>query len=329
LEETILQEEQIFQDCLKHYLSDFTLGETWKTLAVKHHFDSGEAIRWWFKNQRNKRHIPSKHKNNGGQITIRETYASPRVAVCDIETLPLILMGWQLWDQNFGIEQVISDGCMLSWAGKFLNESEMYFDILTSDEAKNRDTSRITKSIWEFLSKANFVIGHNFSQFDSRYINTEFLKHGLPPLKFTIVDTLTVAKQNFRFSSNKMKYINDQLKIRNKVDNSGFVLWRACSEGNQESLNTMLEYNIGDIGATEELFYKIRPYVRNFNVALYNEIDEEQCPVCGSINLKEEGFYYTSAGKWQSVRCEDCKCVSRKKQNLLTKEKKKSLLINS
>lgn len=329
LEEKFLQEEQIFQDCLKHYLSDFTLGETWKTLAMKHDFESGEAIRWWFKNQRKKRGIPSKDKTTKNISISNAMKNGPRVAICDIESLPIILAGWQLWDQNFGIEQVLQDGCMLSWAGKFLNESEMYSDILTPAEVKKRDTARITKSIWDFLSKANFVIGHNFSQYDVKYINTEFLKHGLPPLKFGIIDTLVVAKQNFRFSSNKMKYINDQLGIRNKIDNDGFLLWRMCNEGDKDSLATMLEYNIGDIGATEELFYKVRPYVRNFNVALYNEIESEQCPVCGSENLKPEGFYYTSAGKWESVRCEDCKCVSRRKKNLLSKDKKKTLLINS
>ena len=148
-------------------------------------------------------------------------------------------------------------------------------------------------------------------------------------LKYTIVDTLVVAKQNFRFSSNKMKFLNDQLGIRNKIDNSGFLLWKGCDQGDEESLKTMLEYNIGDIGATEELFYKVRPYVRNFNVALYNEIEEPQCPVCGSTNLSISGFYYTPSGKWNSIRCQDCKCVSRAKTNLLSKEKKKSLLINS
>ena len=91
----------------------------------------------------------------------------------------------------------------------------------------------------------------------------------------------------------------------------------------------MLEYNIGDIYSTEELFYKVRPYVRNFNVALYNETLTNQCPVCGSTDLKSEGFYYTPAGKWESVRCQECKCISRKKQNLFDKHKKRSLLINS
>lgn len=265
-------------------------------------------------------------ENNNQNIEVKQ---SPRVAVCDIESLPIISYNWGIWDQNIGLDQIISDGCMLGWAGKFLNEPEMYSDILTSKEAKSRDTLRITKSIWEFLSKADVVIGHNYSQYDVKYINTEFLRHGLPPLKYTIVDTLVVAKQNFRFSSNKMKFLNDQLGIRNKIENGGFNLWKLCDQGDETALKEMLEYNIGDIGATEELFYKLRPYVRNFNVALYNTLETEQCPVCGSTSLKEEGEYFTSAGKWQSIRCQDCKCISRRKTNLLTKEKKKSLLVNS
>jgi DNA polymerase III epsilon subunit-like protein len=291
---------------------------------IKDREDLRDKFRKWCK----KRGITINFENENSNTNV-EVRQSPRVAVCDIETLPIIMMGWSLWDQNISLDQIVADGCILSWAGKMLNESEMYSDILTSKEAKARDTSRITKSIWDFLSGAQVVIGHNFSQFDVKYINTEFLKHGLPPLKFNIVDTLMVAKQNFRFSSNKMKFLNDQLNIRNKEENSGFPLWRGCSDGDEESLKTMIHYNIQDIGATEELFYKVRPYVRNFNVALYNELDAEQCPVCGSTNLKNEGEYFTSAGKWQSVRCQDCKCISRRKTNLLSKEKKKSLLVNS
>lgn len=320
-------EQKLFEECYDHYLSDFSKGENWNSLAEKNNFESGESLRWAFKNERKKRGIPG--KSISPNSIVKKYSNSPRVAVCDIETLPIIMMGWSLWDQNIGLEQIVADGCMLSWAGKFLNESEVYSDILTSGEAKKRDTSRITKSIWEFLSKAQVVIGHNFSQFDVKYINTEFLKHGFPPLKFTILDTLVVAKQNFRFSSNKMKFLNDQLGIRNKEENSGFPLWRGCSDGDKDSLDTMLHYNIGDIGATEELFYKVRPYVRNFNVALYNEIIEKQCPVCGSTELTEEGEYFTSAGKWISYRCSNCKAISRGKENLLNKDKKKSLLINS
>lgn len=298
-------------------------GKSWGQLA-RQFFTSKENVRAAYR-----RAVGAKHTAYKAVNPIHFIANSPRVAVLDIETLPMICFSWGLFDQNISIEQVIADSCMLSWAGKYLNGSEISSDVMTPDEARERDTKRITKSIWDFLHKADVVIGHNYSGFDVKYINTMFLKHGLPPLKYIIVDTLAVAKQNFRFASNKMKYINDQLGIRNKVDNDGFPLWKACSEGNKDALDTMLEYNEGDIGATEELFYRLRPYVRNFNVALYNEVESEQCPVCGSEKLHEEGRYYTPAGMWVSVRCSDCQCLSRRKQNLLTIEKKKRLLVNS
>lgn len=254
---------------------------------------------------------------------------TPRVAVVDIETLPMVIYAWGLWDKYNAIEQVIQDGCILSWAGKWLNESTVYSDVLTPEEAILRDTHRIVKSLRDFLAEADVVIGHNYAQFDQRIINTEFLKANLPPLKYVVVDTFQVARLNFRFGSNKMKFINEQLGLKQKMDNDGFPLWKACSEGDASSLQTMLEYNCEDIGATEDLFYKVRPYVRNLNVALYNELDAQQCPVCGATDLRKEGYYYTPAGKWDSLRCGNCGCVARGKTNLFDKYKKKSLVVNS
>lgn len=256
--------------------------------------------------------------------------ASPRVCIMDIETLPMLVYAWGLFDQNIALEQIARDSCMLSWSGKYLNGSELFSDVLTPEEAVNRDVSRLAKSCWNFLSTADVVIGHNFSGFDVKYINMAFLQNDLPPLKYIIVDTLQVARQNFRFSSNKMKFINDQLGITNKIEHSGFRLWRECSEGNPEALKIMEEYNRGDIGATEDLFYKVRSYVRNFNMALYNEIEERQCPICGNTELiAEEKPYYTPAGKWEALRCPNCKSLNRGKTNMFTADKKKSLVINS
>ena len=274
-----------------------------------------------------RRAVGAKHGAYKAINPIRMTESSPRVAVLDIETLPMIVFSWGLFDQNISVDQVIEDSCILSWAGKYLNAATIKSDVMTPDEARRRDTERITKSIWKFLHDADVVIGHNYAGFDFKYINTMFLKHGLPPLRYLIIDTFLVAKQSFRFASNKMKYINDRLGIRNKIDNDGFPLWKACSDGDNHALKVMLEYNEGDIGATEELFYKLRPYVRGFNVALYNEMETEQCPVCGSERVKFEGYYYTPAGMYESVRCENCMCLSRKKENQLDKDKRKSLLV--
>jgi hypothetical protein len=255
--------------------------------------------------------------------------STPRVGLLDLETLPLEGYAWQMWDVSFGIEQVISGTGLLSWAGKIMNEKTVYSDILTPKEAKAKDDKRITQSLWEFLQSCQVVIGHNLIDFDSKVAATFFLKHGLPPLKYVQIDTLKIARQHFKFDSNKMGFLNRQLGIKEKIANEGFPLWRACREGDADALNRMNEYNIGDIQALEDLYYILRPYIKHMNVALYSEALTMVCPVCGSTDLHSDGFYYTPAGKYESMRCGACMCVSRKKDNLLDKHKRKSLLVNS
>ena len=292
----------IFEICYDAYKNNFYQGNGWKELAEQFGFVSGEILRSQFKRERRKRGLPSKNDLlQPEKIKEKNEYKFPRIGILDLETLPQIIYTWDIYQPN-NSEQIISDACLLSWSGKYLNESEIFSDILTSKEAPQKSDERIVKSCWKFMQTCDVLVGHNFQNFDQKLINTRFLKYGLAPLKFVIIDTYLIAKQNFRFSSNKMKFINEQLGIRNKIDNDGFKLWRACHEGKQEALDTMLDYNIGDVYASESLMYRLRPYIRNFNVALYNEINDYQCPVCGSTNLKTEGFYITPAGKYESIR---------------------------
>ena len=53
-----------------------------------------------------------------------------------------------------------------------------------------------------------------------------------------------------------------------------------------------------------------------------------QCPHCGSTKLTSGGWWTTSAGKWESMRCTNCGGLARSKYNELDKEKRKELLVN-
>jgi hypothetical protein len=90
----------------------------------------------------------------------------PIIAVMDIESLPAISFHWDMYDVNIGKDQIIEDICLLSWAAKILNSTEIYSDILTSEEAKNRDPERIALSAWKFLNSVDIVIGHNWNGYD-------------------------------------------------------------------------------------------------------------------------------------------------------------------
>jgi len=253
----------------------------------------------------------------------------PVIGIFDVETLPMIVYTWSTFRPFISPDMVIEETCFLSWAGKYLNDPVVYSDILTPKEVAERDGFRITKTCWDFINNCDVLVGHNLERFDMKVVNTFFLKAGLPPLRPVQIDTLKVARKNFKFSFNRMGHINKFLDIRTKIENEGFPFWRKCSEGDEAALNRMKEYNEGDILALEELFYIIRPYITDgkFNYNLYSDLVETVCPICGSKEFSFNGYYYTPAGKWESLRCSECKTLFRAKENLFSKEKKRSLVV--
>ena len=69
----------------------------------------------------------------------------------------------------------------------------------------------------------------------------------------------------------------------------------------------MARYNRHDVIGLEEVYLKMRPYIKNHpNLGIL--MDEDVCTNCGSYNLEEtEAVYFTSASKFPVFRCADCK----------------------
>lgn len=295
---------------------------TWNEFAKQNGFASGgEALRSVFKRERKKRGVLNKFTNNE---------VNNKIVCFDIETTPMTIIAWSLFDQINSPDQIISDSILLSWSSKYLNCPDVVGMVLTPTEAVENDDERIVTGLWNFLNGSNIIIGHNVKAFDLPYINARFAFYGFPALSYhSVIDTLIFAKKSFRFSSNSLKHINRYFSIKQKIENSGMSLWKNCINGDGQSLETMLEYCKGDVVAVEDLYYKIRPFIKGHpNLGLFSETNDSICPNCGSDNVVEEGFYYTTTGKFVSVRCKDCGAVSRKRTSTLSKEKKANLLRN-
>lgn len=67
-------DNNIFNDCLKHYQNNFTIGETWQTLAERFGYPSAESLRSSFKRERRKRGIPGKENHETDYETLKENY---------------------------------------------------------------------------------------------------------------------------------------------------------------------------------------------------------------------------------------------------------------
>ena len=262
--------------------------------------------------------------------------ASPRILLIDIETAPILGYVWSLWKQNVGLNQIKEEWYILSYCAKWLHEPEiMYRDVR---ENPHSDES-LMEPLWKLLDEADIIIGQNGKAFDMPKIQARLIMAGhMPPRPYKVIDTLLMAKQQFRFTSNKLEWMTGEsaglttLKKNQHSKFPGFTLWAECLKGNPEAWDEMKEYNIPDVTSMEELYLKLRPwYVGHPNLAAYVESTEVLCPKCLSPDIKqhpETPFTFTQTGKYEMYHCTSCGGFSRGRYTRNSTLKRKSLLSN-
>lgn len=258
----------------------------------------------------------------------------PKILFFDIETSPIKSYHWGLFDQNIGLNQIDTDWFVLSWAAKWAGPSArtVYMDQRFAKDIE--DDKRMLQGIWDLLNEADIVITQNGIKFDQKKLFARFIINGFkPPSSFQHIDTLRIAKKNFAFTSNKLEYMTDKLNTKYKklkhAAFPGFELWKECLRGNPKAWREMEKYNRHDVLALEELYGKLMAWDHGVNFDLYSDdvIAADICK-CGGLLVKN-GHCYNPTGKFQRFRCFDCGAEVRGRDNLFSKEKKKSLRVRS
>lgn len=234
------------------------------------------------------------------------------IVLLDIETAPNIAYVWGAWKQNVGHNQWVEKSHIMSFAAKTLGDKEVYY----AENRKSND-KKIIKDILRWLDKADIVVGHNSKKFDIPIILGRAAVHGLkPPSPFHQVDTLAVARREFRFAANSLAFLSKHFGIEEKGDHAkfpGFELWLECLRNNDEAWEEMKQYNIQDVETLEELYLKMRPYIKNHPHVVRLE-DGVFCPKCGSNHINYRGYYTTPLGTpYRKFVCKDCGAWSRVK----------------
>lgn len=245
-----------------------------------------------------------------------------QVYIFDIETAPELAYVWGRWKQNVAPNQVVQRSYMLSWAAKRLGSDEVFADALPyygDYKAGDVNDYNIVKSLWELLDKADIVIAHNGIKFDLAYANTRFAFHELGmPSPYKVVDTLQIAKKQFKFAANSLKELINFFGFKeDKMDNS-MDTWIKCMAGDVDAWDYMVEYNKRDITTLENVYLKLRPYDKaHANIQLYADNPAIGCPCCGSSGFTVlERNAYTAQSAFESYRCNDCLHVFRSTKRL-------------
>ncbi len=253
--------------------------------------------------------------------------AGPKILFFDIETAPLKAHLWSMWQQGVGLSQIEADWFMLSFCCKWAHSDEVFY--YDQRDAENiEDDYELVLKLWHFLNEADVVVGQNSKRFDVKKANARFILNGLPkPSTYRQVDTMEIAKRNFGFTSNRLEYMTDKLctdykKSKHKKFH-GHELWSECLKGNLEAWLEMEDYNRLDVLSLEELYNVLSSWdntLPNYDVYVDDILDMSE--------WEKDGFHYTNLGKYQKYRNKITGVQRRSRVNLLTKEKRDSLLAN-
>ena len=265
---------------------------------------------------------------------------SAKILTIDVETAPTLAYTWGLWDQSIGLNQIVEPTYILSWAAKWLGKKEIIFGGInkhTKGKCSAKYEAVMIKGMWELLDEADIVVGHNSNAFDLKHLNSAFIRAKMPPpSSYRKIDTLKIAKANMKFISNKLEHLTYTLGLEHKMHHEGFELWTKCMAGDPKAWRIMEKYNKKDVGITEQLYMELRAYMPNHpNLQIYSPMTDPGCPLCGSHERLNKGYYYTNLSRfrrWKCIGVTDgrlCGKNYRGRENTLSKSKSEFIGANT
>lgn len=231
-----------------------------------------------------------------------------KILIYDIETGRIPAMVWWTGKQYIGHNQLLEEPKIITIAYKWLGENDVKY--LTWD--KNHCDKDMLKEFLKVYNKADLVVGQNNDRFDNRWVNARAMKYNLDINVFIrSFDIMKQTKRLFRLPSYSMAYITKFLGVETKLQHEGILMWDMIQRGTpgeqKEYLQKMVDYNVQDIIATEDMYLSLRKYMGNVvHFGVLNGEEKWTCPNCGSRKVKLYKTTVTSAGTIQRImKCND------------------------
>lgn len=224
----------------------------------------------------------------------------------DIETSPNLSWTWGIYEQNV-IEKEKS-WYILCWAAKWLDRKPIMSSALPDFKKmyKNNpeDDSAVLLDLWQLFDEADIIIGHNSDAFDIKKTNARFLAHGMtPPSPYKTIDTVKMARKTFKFDSNKLDHLGEELGLGRKIKHDGFSMWKGCMNGVDKDWKNMVKYNKMDVTLLEKVYLALRAWSTTHPNLNLLQNTTHACPICGVDALQKRGFAYTKVNKYQRYQC--------------------------
>jgi uncharacterized protein YprB with RNaseH-like and TPR domain len=216
--------------------------------------------------------------------------AKPRVLYWDIETsLELVSVFDLKYNDFIDPSNIYQERHLISaawqWEGEEKVHSVSLLDFPSMFKKDPHNDKGVCEKLHEVLSSADCLVAHNGDSFDTKYVETRMLFHGLSPLPvIPSIDTYKIAKNRFKFNSNKLDYLGHYLGLGRKIQTTK-GLWLGALKGDPKAIKEMVTYNKQDVVLLKKVFQKLQPFCQNhINRQLFGQT--EGCPRCGSKKVQ-------------------------------------------
>jgi hypothetical protein len=226
-----------------------------------------------------------------------------KILLLDIETSPYTALVWGVRKQYLTSRNLLDTQKVLSWAAKWYGEDDTYFDSL----GRNDEESMLL-NMHDMISEADIVITYNGNSFDLPTLNRDWLKHGItPPAPYASLDLYRTVRSRFRFSSNKLDDVCQELGLGKKTEHRGLMLWYDCMLGKRDAWQEMETYNTNDVIMLEALYDRVKPWITNHpNLSVLS--GDLCCPTCGSKKFQNRGERKLASGLFHRYQCSVKSC---------------------
>jgi hypothetical protein len=187
---------------------------------------------------------------------------------------------------------------------------------VANTEGAPEDDYQLAARLQDLFDEADVVVGHNAAKFDVPKSNARMIFWGLtPPSHFRTVDTLSLARKTFSFTSNRLDDLCQHLGIGRKLPHTGFSMWEGCMADDPKSWKLMSRYNKHDVVILEKLYEALSPWNPSHpNLALVAG-KPDACPRClaPAGKLIVRGYKHNQVTSRAQFQCTNCRgyCYGR------------------
>lgn len=225
-----------------------------------------------------------------------------KILAWDVERVPALGYHWGLFQQNISLSQLVLPGETVSFAARWIGQPKK--DAVFYSTYHNGKQPMLD-ALWKLHDEADALLSWNGQSFDTRHANTEFVLAGMtPPSPSAEIDLLRTAKKRFKFLSNKLDFVAQELGVGKKIGHEGFDLWKKVIAREPAAWERFKRYNLQDVHLLVDLYDRLKPWIVGHpNVNLFGG---QGCPKCGSSKLEKRGHRRTVVGVYQRYCCQQC-----------------------